>query len=295
MYAAKAAGRNRVALYQPAMSEHVDWQFRLRNELPEAIEQGHLQLHLQPKFVLETGLLVGAEGLVRWYRNSDDVPLLPGEFIWAIEQGPLLNLLDEWVLREAIRLLQDWQARGVLPAGFSLAINQAASDLDSKKWLPRVTQLLERAALPLGSLEIELTENILAQPDTQVQANLEQLRELGVSLAIDDFGTGFSNMAYLQRLPDTVIKIDQSFVRNMVDSAADRALVQTIVSLARNLGHRTVAEGIETEEQRRSLIEIGCDWGQGYLVSPALAVGSFEARFLTSAQADVRMWPRTAQ
>lgn len=283
MYAAKSAGRDRVVLYNGAMSERADWQFHLCTELPRAIEAGQLRLHLQPKFALGDRRLVGAEGLIRWYRNGDEVPLMPGEFIWALEQGQLLNQLDDWVLAEAIRLLGDWRQRGLLFPGFTLAVNQTATYIDSARWLPRIVSLIQQAELPAGALEVELTENILAQPNPQMLTNLAQLRELGVALSIDDFGTGYSSLAYLQRLPVSVIKIDQSFVRNMVDNASDHALVQTIVSLAHNLGHHTVAEGIETEEQRRTLMQLGCDWGQGYLVSPAVPVAEFEQRFLAPA------------
>jgi EAL domain-containing protein (putative c-di-GMP-specific phosphodiesterase class I) len=150
-------------------------------------------------------------------------------------------------------------------------------------WPARITALMKDADLPRGALEVELTENTLATPNPQVLAHLEVLRHLGVALAIDDFGTGYSSLAYLQRLPVSVIKIDKSFVKNVVTVASDRALVGTILSLARHLGYRTVAEGVETEEQRATLREAGCDWGQGWLVSPALPIEEFEQRFLVPA------------
>jgi len=289
MYAAKAAGRNRIMLYDETMGLHIRQEFWIRNEMPAAMEQGHLQLHLQPKFDLATGRIIGAEGLVRWARNG--TLMLPGEFLWAIERNALLNLLGEWVLAEAVRLLADWTARGILPPGFSLSINQVASDIAAPKWLRRLRRLIGDAGIPPSSLEVELSESMLAHADPHILETLRGLRDLGVALSIDDFGTGYSNLANLQRVPANTIKIDQSFVRNMVDAAEDRVLLEAIVSLARKLGHRTLAEGVETEDQRRMLAELGCDWGQGYLVSRAVHRRDFESRFLaradTAAQAAI--------
>ncbi len=287
MYAAKSAGRGRVTLYEGAMSERLDWQFRMRNDLRLALGPGseQLELFLQPKFRLSDGCIVGAEGLIRWHREAGAPPLLPGAFLPALEQQTLLRQLDEWVLAEGIRLLSAWQRRGLLQPGFCLSVNQTVLDLESADWLPRVAAQLEQAGLPEGSLEIELTENILAQPDTQVLHNLERMRGLGISLAIDDFGTGYSSLAYLQRLPVSMIKIDRAFVRDMVDNPSNRSLVQMIVALANSLGHHTIAEGVETQAQRSLLLQLGCECGQGYLVSPAVPSGEFERRFLAALEA----------
>lgn len=280
MYAAKHAGRNRCAVFNDALGQQVDWQFHVRNDLPGALERGELCLYLQPKFELGSQRVVGAEALVRWQHPGQGRLLLPGDFLWAIEHTPLLQRLDHWVLEEATRLLVAWRAAARLPAGFTLAVNQTAHDIDRPDWLQRIEATVAAAGLPPQTLEIELTENILAQPSPLIRDNLLGLRQLGVGLAIDDFGTGFSSLAYLQRLPVSVLKIDQSFVRRMVDSSADRTLVQTIVALAHSLGLRTVAEGVETDEQCRALQAAGCDLGQGYRVAPPLPAGEFAARFL---------------
>lgn len=282
MYAAKAAGGNRLMIYDESMGLRVKQEFWIRNQMPAAMEQGQLQLHLQPKFDLASGRIIGAEGLVRWLR--DGTLMLPGEFLWAIERNSLLNLLGEWVLADAIRILADWTARDMLPPGFSLSINQVASDIASPRWLRRLRNLINEAGIPPGALEVELSESMLAHADARILETLREVRALGVSLSIDDFGTGYSNLANLQRVPANTIKIDQSFVRDMAESTDNRVLLEAIVSVAHKLGHRTLAEGVETEDQRRMLAAMGCDWGQGYLVSRAVSRQDFEARFLPAAK-----------
>jgi EAL domain-containing protein (putative c-di-GMP-specific phosphodiesterase class I) len=236
-------------------------------------------IYLQPKFDLNTRRIMGAEALIRWQHSSLSL-LSPADFLPAISGTPVMEELDSWILNESIELLADWQQRGCLPTEFHIAINQTADDINTSTWADHLQALLARVYLPPARLEIELVESVLAENDSTIQNNLRQLRELGVSLAIDDFGTGYSNLAYLTRMPFTLLKIDMRFVKNMQESASDLEVVKTIITLAKALDVRTLAEGVETEEQAKLLQELGCDWAQGYLVSPPIPVEEFEKYFL---------------
>ncbi len=276
---AKASGRNRFVLYGQTMGEQLDAKFKLRTELPLAIQRGEMLIYLQPKFDLNTRRIMGAEALIRWQHSSLSL-LSPADFLPAISGTPVMEELDSWILNESIELLADWQQRGCLPTEFHIAINQTADDINTSTWADHLQALLARVDLPPARLEIELVESVLAENDSTIQNNLRQLRELGVSLAIDDFGTGYSNLAYLTRMPFTLLKIDMRFVKNMQESASDLEVVKTIITLAKALDVRTLAEGVETEEQAKLLQELGCDWAQGYLVSPPIPVEEFEKYFL---------------
>ncbi len=280
MYQAKAAGRNRFALYGQAMSAKIDARFRLRTDLPAAIRGGELRLYLQPQFDLASRRIVGAEALVRWQRPGSASPLAPGQFLPAVAGTPVMEQLDSWVLQQSVSLLADWQESKCLPVDFHLAVNQTANDINTPTWLDRLQGLLDHSTLSPGRLEIELVESVLAKDDANIQKNLERLRQLGVSLAIDDFGTGYSNLAYLTRMPFTLLKIDMRFVRQMHQSVSDLEVVKTIITLANALEVLTLAEGVETEEQAQLLQELGCDWGQGYLVSKPMPIDEFTQQFL---------------
>jgi diguanylate cyclase (GGDEF)-like protein/PAS domain S-box-containing protein len=280
MYEAKAKGRARLVTYTSELGTRADMQFHLQNEFLRALREGEIQLHYQPKVELQTGRLVGAEGLIRWHRNAGNTVMKPGEFLWAIGREPLLRQLDDWVLQEGVRAAKAWAQQGVLPPGFRLSVNQTATNIDKPEWSARVARLINEERLQPGLIEIELTEDMLIRPTPITLANLENIRNHGVSLAIDDFGTGYSSLSYLQRMPVTAVKIDQSFVRNIVNDSSNRALVESIVSLAHSLGHEIIAEGVETEEQRHALIEAGCALGQGYLFARPMPRKAFEDRFL---------------
>jgi diguanylate cyclase (GGDEF)-like protein/PAS domain S-box-containing protein len=274
MYAAKLGGRNRAEPYTPAMSEASVRLFALQSDLSKAVERGELRMVLQPKFRLSDQHIIGAEALVRWERPGHGLTS-PAEFIPVAEKAGLVGLIDTWMLEQVVQHLHHWTQAGQWPHDWSLALNQTASDLRSHSWLLHLRELLQAYPIAFGSLHIELTESDLLQPTPDMIGQLHALRELGVCLAIDDFGTGYSSLAYLKSLPVSVIKIDQGFVRDMTTDANARILVEAMVDLAHKLGHSLVAEGVETQAQCAALHAMGCEAGQGYLVSPPLNVADF--------------------
>lgn len=281
MYAAKAAGRGQMALYSQALGEAAADFLDVQRMLPAALARGELSLRYQPKFCLADGVVVGAEALVRWCRPDKGV-LLPKHFLGAAQRCGLLTAVDDWVLEAAIRQAAEWHHAGRLGAPWRLSVNQSALDLQRPGWLLQLRSRLETAGLPARHLEIELTEGLLAQPTPDLIATLSSLRAIGVRLSVDDFGTGYSSMAYLKSLPIAVMKIDGGFVRDIVDDASDRDLVEAMISLGRKLGHETVAECVETAAQADILRAIGCDTGQGFFLSEALPAADFERSFLSA-------------
>ncbi|HRK36752.1 MAG TPA: EAL domain-containing protein [Burkholderiaceae bacterium] len=279
MYAAKTSGRARVKTYTADMSDANNRLFDTHYGLTQALRNGELRLFLQPKFRLTDMSLTGAEALVRWERPGVGLTP-PGEFIDVAEKTGLLLAIDQWMLSQVLQTLARWTQAGLWPAGCHIAVNQAATDLASADWLPYVTTQLTSLGVAPGLLQLELTESDLLQPSPDMLAKLGSMRELGLQLTIDDFGTGYSSLSYLKSLPISVIKIDQSFVRDMLTDANDHTLVEAMVTLAHKLGHKVVAEGVETAEQAQALTQLGCECGQGYLVSPPVSLETFEALFL---------------
>jgi len=310
MYAAKTSGRDRAERYTPRMSEEGARLFAIQNELFNALQQGELRLYLQAKFQIASLAVTGAEALVRWERPGHGLTG-PGDFIAVADKIGLLPLIDRWVLRQVVQQLSEWQQQGLWPEGWTVAVNQTASDLQDPQWLSHVQDTLNEHSVPARCLQIEIAEGALLQPTPQMLARLQALRKLGMELAIDDFGTGYSSLAYLKSLPITTLKIDQSFVRDLVRDAAaldshhptqhkslqqalhdtqtdnpapseghSRVLVEAMIALAHKLGHTVVAEGVENERQRRLLQHMGCEQGQGYLRSAPLPAAEFARRFL---------------
>jgi EAL domain-containing protein (putative c-di-GMP-specific phosphodiesterase class I)/GGDEF domain-containing protein len=251
-----------IALYSPARDTAHRRQYGLLQDFGAALEAGdQLRLVYQPRINLSTGDCIGAEALLRWRH-----PLLgdvsPGEFIPIIEQTSLARPTTQWVLDTAMDQLAAWQRDGL---AITLSANISAANLNETDLCERITTGLTARELPFSSLEIELTESaIMDQPD-QALGMLKRLQDAGICLAIDDFGTGHSSLAYLQRLPAQIVKIDQTFIRDLTGATgADFVLVETMIGLAHRLGYRVVAEGIETAEAAGILEKLGCEEAQGF-------------------------------
>jgi EAL domain-containing protein (putative c-di-GMP-specific phosphodiesterase class I)/GGDEF domain-containing protein len=251
-----------IALYSPARDTAHRRQYGLLQDFGAALEAGdQLRLVYQPRINLSTGDCIGAEALLRWRH-----PLLgdvsPGEFIPIIEQTSLARPTTQWVLDTAMDQLAAWQRDGL---AITLSANISAANLSETDLCDRITTGLTARELPFSSLEIELTESaIMDQPD-QALGMLKRLQDAGICLAIDDFGTGHSSLAYLQRLPAQIVKIDQTFIRDLTGATgADFVLVETMIGLAHRLGYRVVAEGIETAEAAGILEKLGCEEAQGF-------------------------------
>lgn len=273
MYRAKQAGRNTYRFFTPEMQSQSARMLLLENELRQALELGQLHLVYQPQVDLAQGQLRGAEVLLRWTHPTLGM-ISPAEFIPIAEESGLIVAIGSWVMRSACQQLCAWRAAGLaLPL---VAVNLSVLQFREMSLPEMVRSTLQETGLPPECLELELTEGIAMDHPDDVVAAMNQLHALGVCIAIDDFGTGYSSLSYLKRFRMDRLKIDQSFVRDIHSDADDRAIVATIIGLARSLGCETIAEGVETEQQLAFLREQGCNQAQGYLISRPLPGPEFE-------------------
>ncbi len=272
--AAQQDGDSSCGFFTPEL--HADRLARavLQAELAAGIRGGQLELDYQP-LVDTTGRWRSAEALVRW-RHPELGRLSPDRFIGLAEQSELIVALGEWVLEEACGQLAAWRSAGLVPDGFSVAVNVSGVQLNREDLIEHVRAALRASGLPPTSLTLEVTETAMMQVEA-VLPRLQALRALGVSIAIDDFGTGHSSLAYLKDLPADVVKLPRAFVRDAHRAGPGAAIIAALVGLARPLGLRVVAEGVETPEQRACVAEAGCDLIQGYLFSPPMRPDQFAA------------------
>jgi len=268
MYHAKESGRNNYQFFTQDMNTRALERLSLERSLRRAVERGELRLHYQPQYDVKSGRIVGVEALVRW--QHPELGLIPpGRFIRFAEETNLIKEVGEWVLHEACRQGCAWQAQG-MPA-VRIAVNISAMQFRDPDLPGIVLAALRASGLDARHLEIELTESIIMEDVERATGSLEQLKTLGLELAIDDFGTGYSSLSYLKRFPIDLLKIDQSFVRDITTDKDDAAITSAIIALTHNLGLRTIAEGVETAEQLAFLEGHGCDEVQGFLFSRPLA------------------------
>ena len=274
MYRAKDHGRNTFAYFSSEITAHSLDRFRLEADIRYALERDQLCVYFQPQFSLADGRLVGAEALVRWHHPERGM-VSPGQFIPIAEESGVIVPMGEWILRRACREWSDWHEQGLKPG--VLAVNVSGIEFRRGRVRESVEQTLAATRLPAELLELEITESsIMSQADRSIET-LHALRGIGLQLAIDDFGTGYSSLAYLKRLPLCKLKIDQSFVRGLPDDTEDAAITCAIVALAGSLGLTTMAEGVETEAQRRFLTDAGCHEMQGYLLGRPMPDSEFRA------------------
>ncbi|MBL8259529.1 MAG: EAL domain-containing protein [Candidatus Competibacteraceae bacterium] len=276
LYCAKQEGRNTQVAYAREMNVAAVERLVLESELRKGIEAGQLVAYFQPKVYLADGRLAGAEALVRW-RHPERGLIPPGHFIPVAEASGLIVALGDWMLEAVCRQLAAWGEAGFPP--LTVAVNLAARHFRDVECVERIQSLLAAHGLPPRAVELELTESTLLDAGARTTETLLAIQQLGVELAIDDFGTGYSSLGYLKRLPIAALKIDQSFVRDLVTDPDDRILAATIVTLGHSLGLTVVAEGVETQEQRQILLEQGCDLAQGYLFGPPVPAERFVGWF----------------
>ena len=273
----KLAGRAGFRFHRPR-PEGDDAQSRSRMKLDHAMRmalvQGRFRLHYQPQVDLRSGVVVGAEALIRW-RDPELGEIPPGEFVPVAEESGFIVSIGEWVLERAVSQAAAWVAAG---RATTVSVNVSALQFQQPGFVDGVARVLREARLPPPCLELELTESILIQDAQDAMQRLQALAQLGVKLAIDDFGTGYSSLAYLKRFPIGRLKIDRSFVSGLPAEESDVAIVQAIIHMGHALRLQIVAEGVETDAQRQFLQGAGCDLFQGYLFAPALDVAAFEAR-----------------
>ncbi|MGM9515569.1 bifunctional diguanylate cyclase/phosphodiesterase [Roseateles sp. DB2] len=274
MYQAKAAGRNRLCFFDPATQAAMAELTALEADLRQAINCQQLELFYQAQ-VDERGNVVGAEALLRWNHPVQGW-ISPARFIPLAEHTGLIAQLGEWVLQQACAQLGLW-AREPHMAALTLAVNVSAHQFRQKGFLGFMQQLLARSGAPTDKLKLEITESALVENVEQVIALMVALRSLGLHFSLDDFGTGYSSLAYLKRLPLDQLKIDQSFVRDLVTEPNAMAIARAVIQLGESLGLDVIAEGVETEAQREALRQQGCHGFQGYLYARPLALQDFEA------------------
>lgn len=286
MYEASEAGRN-YATHRRQDDATSLLTVQLLGELQSAIEKNQLILHYQPKVDVRDGRLVGVEALVRWQHPEHGL-IPPGDFIPQAERTGLIHPLTRWVLKAAIREMAPLQNKG---ARVTFSINVSARNFLDPDFVSDVLGMVARAGLQPGELALEFTETAVMTNPEAVVNRLLRLTKAGITLAIDDFGTGHSSLLYLKRLPVTVLKIDQSFVRDMSHNPSDAAITRASIGLAKNLGMKTVAEGVEDAETLDLLASMGCDTAQGYGIArpmPAAAMLSWAlqraARFESNQQ-----------
>ncbi|WP_185601848.1 putative bifunctional diguanylate cyclase/phosphodiesterase [Paenibacillus sp. 598K] len=265
MYSAKAL-RNEYRLFTPGMNTKADERLLLENDMRRALEQQQFYLLYQPQMELSTGRTLGAEALIRW-RHPQRGELSPIAFIPIAEENGMVLQLGEWVLREACRQNKAWQNQGLPP--ITVSVNLSMRQFAQADLVSRVQAILEETALSPQYLELEITESMTSDVDHAI-VTLTELKKLGVKISIDDFGTGYSSLLYLKKFPIDKLKIDRSFVFELTVGSSDAAIVTTITMMARQLGLRVTAEGVENSAQLQFLQELQCDEAQGYYFAKPL-------------------------
>ena len=277
VYHAKDAGRNLFRFYDPSMNTRLQENLQLVAGLRNALARREFVLHYQPVVDIGSGRMVGAEALIRW-RGADGGLVAPGLFIPAAEKSGLIVEIGEWVLQEACRQSVAWQAAGHAP--FVMAVNLSPVQFRRGTMEAVIARALADSGLAPQWLELEVTESTLIQDSERFIVSLQKLKSLGIRISIDDFGTGYSNLSYLQRFSIDKLKIDQSFVRRLLDGPQELAIVSAIIQIARSLQLSTTAEGIEDQATRDQLARLGCTQGQGYLFARPMAAQQFESQVL---------------
>ncbi|MBT9520427.1 MAG: EAL domain-containing protein [Dechloromonas sp.] len=274
MYRAKELGRNDYQFYTEELNVRLVERLTLLAELRRAIAEGQFVLYYQPQVDLTSGQIVGMEALIRWQHPERGLTS-PGDFIALAEETGLIVAIGSWVLHEACRQTFAWHNSGL--TSIRVAVNLSVAQFRHGEIVDKVAEVLASTGLPAKYLELELTESILLEDTDATMEMLQRLKAMGVSLSIDDFGTGYSSLSYLKHLAVDKLKIDQSFVRDMVEDPEAAAIVKAVIQLGHTLQLDLIAEGVETEGQLAFLRQSGCDEMQGYLFSRPLPVEDFEA------------------
>ncbi len=278
MYQAKAAGRNTMRFFAPALQAAVNARAAMEDDLRQAIKSGEFALYYQPQ--VDSKGLIGAEALVRWNHPERGL-LAPEEFIALAEETGLILPLGDWVLESTCKQIAAWTHRRET-AHIALAVNISARQFRQPEFVEQVLAVLYRTGANPRNLKLELTESILLENVDDVIEKMSALKSHGLTFSLDDFGTGYSSLSYLKRLPLDQLKIDRAFVRDILVDVTSGAIAQTIVSLSRAMGLSVIAEGVETDEQRQFLAILGCHSFQGYLFSPPLPLEDFERLWLAA-------------
>jgi EAL domain-containing protein (putative c-di-GMP-specific phosphodiesterase class I) len=269
--------------YDPEALENASWKLSMLSQLDSAVDKGEVWVAYQPKLDLRSRKIVGAEALARW-THPEKGPIAASEFIAAAEQHDRIGKLSDFVLEQAISAAAAVNRK---QAGFGIAVNLSARLLSDKGLVLRLRAMLARHKLPPELLTLELTETAELESSGPALDMLSALRDLGVTIAIDDYGTGLSTLEYLKKIPASEIKIDQSFVKSMLDNRSDLVMVQSTIALAHSLGRKVVAEGVEHQGVLEALVDMGCDVAQGYVIGRPMSMDSLMKRLSSDRRTSV--------
>jgi diguanylate cyclase (GGDEF)-like protein/PAS domain S-box-containing protein len=275
MYQSKKSGRNTISFFDAEMQRSITTRVALESDLRAALENDQFTLHFQVQVDLN-GKAVGAEALIRWIHPHRG-EMMPAEFIPLAEEAGLILPLGNWVVNAACRQLQGWQ-QNASTRDLVLSINVSARQFHQAEFVSQVRDAVQQRHIDPARLKLELTESMLLTDFDDTVAKMNELRRDGIQFSLDDFGTGFSSLQYLKQLPIGELKIDQTFVRDIAIDGNDRVIIQTIIAMAKLLELDVIAEGVENEEQRAILAEVGCEKFQGYLTGKPASISEFEAR-----------------
>jgi diguanylate cyclase (GGDEF)-like protein len=279
---AKEEGRDTIKEYSEDFDRAVQQRFQMLRDLRDAMEHEQLLMHFQPQLDLKTGNIIGAEALLRWWKPDNSKEgghfISPADFIPIAEQSGLIVPIGEWVMKTACRNAREWRDKGI---DIRIAVNVSGVQFYQSDIIGFVSRVLQETGLEPHKLELEVTESIFMDDINHTIATLQQLHKLGVELAIDDFGTGYSSLSYLRQFPIDRLKIDQSFIRNALNNPDDASIARTIVRLGHSLNLKVIAEGVETSEHEKFLLEEGCDEVQGFRYSRPVPADSL-LEFATS-------------
>ena len=274
MYHAKDDGRGRYHFFRQEMNDRAVERQRTEGDLHRALDLQEFELFYQAQIDLQTHRIIGVEALIRWHHPVRDL-LLPAMFVPIAEECGAIIPIGRWVLREACRQMRAWQDDGLMPG--TIAVNISAVEFEKEEFFENVRTVLHDTGLAPHHLELELTESVLMENAQSSVATLRDIKTLGVKIAIDDFGTGYSSLSYLKQFPVDTLKIDQSFVADIMADNNDDILVESMISLGKSLRHRVIAEGIETPAQLAYLSDHQCVEGQGFYLSRPVIAEEFSA------------------
>jgi len=270
MYHAKNMGRNNFQFYKKEYSSSIKDRLSLENKLRKAIERDELRLYFQPQYSLKNRKISGAEVLVRWFidevRTQKMIP--PDYFIPIAEDSGLIISIGEWIMLNACKQIKLWINEG-LPIS-QISVNVSARQFLDSGFMNSISDALKQANLAAEHLELEITESMLIGDTKRIELQLKRLKKMGIKIALDDFGTGYSSLSYLKNFPIDILKIDQSFIRDMINETKDAKIARAIIEMGHSLDQQVVAEGVETEEQLIYLDHHGCDIIQGFYFSKPL-------------------------
>jgi diguanylate cyclase (GGDEF)-like protein/PAS domain S-box-containing protein len=266
LYRAKALGKARYEIFNLSMHAHAVERLQLETDLRRAVDRQEFRVHYQPIVTLATGEIVGFEALVRWHHPQRGM-VAPTEFIAVTEETGLIVPLGHWVLQEACQQVANWQAQFPSSRPLTISVNISGRQFLQTDLMSQIGEILQVTQLAPGSLKLEITESVLMENSEPAIATLLALKAMNIQLYMDDFGTGYSSLSYLHRFPIDVLKIDRSFVTTMDINSKNSEIIQTIITMAHNLGMQVIAEGVEAAVQQAQLSQMGCEYGQGYLFS----------------------------